>query len=149
MQESALNGYIAVAQQTIITMSKSHIFFRRPKFGQLIKSLDREKIVEICRKHGGDKYVKSFHGYTHLLTMLYAVILRFDSLPDIKTSMTAEVRHCTMSELILYQMHTLSDANAPRSQNSFKMSIAICKPPKRNSFLRQPTLLNRRLKKTA
>ncbi|MDY5773091.1 MAG: hypothetical protein SPK32_06605 [Bacteroidaceae bacterium] len=26
-------------------------------YGQLIKSLDREKIVEMSRKHGGEKYV--------------------------------------------------------------------------------------------
>ncbi|MCI7315621.1 MAG: DUF4372 domain-containing protein, partial [Bacteroidales bacterium] len=26
----------------------------------------------MSRKHGGEKYVKSFDGYTHLLTMLYA-----------------------------------------------------------------------------
>ena|GEM_PF-6910819 len=31
-----------------------------------------------CR-NGGEKYIKSFDGYT-LLTMLYAVIMRFDSL---------------------------------------------------------------------
>ena len=56
-------------------MSKSSNFFGQPIYGQLIKSLDREKIIEISRKHGGEKYVKSFDGYTHLLTMLYAVIL--------------------------------------------------------------------------
>lgn len=73
-------------------MSKSSNFFGQPIYGQLIKSLDREKIVEMSRKHGGEKYVKSFDGYTHLLTMLYAVIQRFDSLREIETSMTAEVR---------------------------------------------------------
>ena len=71
-------------------MSKSSNFFGQPIYGQLIKSLDREKIVEMSRKHGGEKYVKSFDGYTHLLTMLYAVIQRFDSLREIETSMTAE-----------------------------------------------------------
>ena len=55
-------------------MPKSSNYFGQPIYGQLIKSLDREKIVEISRKHGGEKYVKSFDGYTHLLTMLYAVI---------------------------------------------------------------------------
>ncbi len=40
-------------------MSKSSNFFGQPIYGQLIKSLDREKIVEISRKHGGEKYVKS------------------------------------------------------------------------------------------
>ena len=58
-------------------MSKSSNFFGQPTYGQLIKSLDREKIVEISRKHGGEKYVKSFDGYTHLLTMLSLTALRF------------------------------------------------------------------------
>ena len=49
-------------------MSESSNFFGQPIYGQLRKSLDREKIVEISRKHGGEKYVKSFDGYTHLLT---------------------------------------------------------------------------------
>lgn len=73
-------------------MGKNSNFFGQPIYGQLIKSLDREKIVEMSRKHGGEKYVKSFDGYTHLLTMLYAVIQRFDSLREIEASMTAEVR---------------------------------------------------------
>ena len=46
----------------------------------------------MSRKHGGEKYVKSFDGFTHLVTMLYAVIQRFDSLREIETSMTAEAR---------------------------------------------------------
>ena len=55
---------------------QSSNFFGQPIYGQLTKSLDREKIIGISRKHGGEKYVKSFDGYTHLLTMLYAVIQR-------------------------------------------------------------------------
>ena len=41
-------------------MSKSSHFFGQPVYGQLIKSLDREKIVEISRKYNGERYVKSF-----------------------------------------------------------------------------------------
>ncbi|MCX4265122.1 DUF4372 domain-containing protein [Muribaculum intestinale] len=90
-------------------------------YGQLIKSLDHDKIVEISRKHGGEKYVKSFDGYTHLLTMLYAVIQRFDSLREIETSMTAEVRklhHIGMGTVP--RRSTLSDANARRSEKFFE-----------------------------
>ena len=36
--------------------------------------------------------MKNFNGFTHLLTMLYAVIMRFDSLREIEAAMTAEVR---------------------------------------------------------
>ena len=102
-------------------MSKSRNFFGQPIYGQLIKSLHRDKIVEISRKHGGEKYVKSFDGYTHLLTMLYAVIQRFDSLREIETSMTAEVRklhHVGIDNVP--KRSTLSDANARRSEKFFE-----------------------------
>ena len=41
-------------------MGKSTHFFGQPVYGQLIKSLDRAIIVEMSRKNGGEKYVKSF-----------------------------------------------------------------------------------------
>ena len=100
-------------QNNQITMSKNSIFFGQPIYGQLIKSLDRDKIVEISRKHGGERYVKSFDGFTHLATMLYAVIMRFDSLREIETSMAVEVRklHHVGIETVP-KRSTLSDANA-------------------------------------
>lgn len=104
-----------------ITMGKSSNFFGQPIYGQLIKSLDREKIVEMSRKHGGEKYVKSFDGYTHLLTMLYAVIQRFDSLREIETSMTAEVRKLHHVGIdTVPKRSTLSDANARRPEKFFE-----------------------------
>lgn len=102
-------------------MPKSSNFFGQPIYGQLIKSLNREKIVEISRKHGGEKYVKSFDGYTHLLTMLYAVIQRFDSLREIETSMTVEVRKLHhVGITTVPRRSTLSDANARRSEKIFE-----------------------------
>lgn len=102
-------------------MGKSSNFFGQPIYGQLIKSLDRERIVEISRKHGGEKYVKSFDGYTHLVTMLYAVIQRFDSLREIETSMTAEVRKLRHVGIdTVPRRSTLSDANARRSEKFFE-----------------------------
>lgn len=102
-------------------MSKSTNFFGQPVYGQLIKSLDRKKIIEMSRKNGGEKYVKSFDGYTHLLTMLFAVIMRFDSLREIETAMTAEVRklaHLGIEKVP--KRSTLSDANARRSEKFFE-----------------------------
>ena len=90
-------------------------------YGQLIKSLDRVKIVEMSRKNGGEKYVKSFDGYTHLLTMLFAVIMRFDSLREIEAAMTAEVRklhHIGIEKVP--KRSTLSDANARRPEKFFE-----------------------------
>lgn len=74
----------AVEHESNITMGKSTYFFGQPVYGQLIKSLDRDKILEMSRKNGGEKYVKNFDGYTHLLTMLPTVIMRFDSLREIE-----------------------------------------------------------------
>ena len=102
-------------------MGKSTHFFGQPVYGQLIKSLDHDKIVEISRKHGGERYVKSFDGYTHLLTMLYAVIMRFDSLREIETTMITEVRklhHIGIDRIP--KRSTLSDANARRSEKFFE-----------------------------
>ena len=104
-----------------ITMSKSTNFFGQPIYGQLIKSLDREKIVEMSRRHGGEKYVKSFDGYTHLVTMLRAVMQRFESLREIETSMTAEVRKLHHVGIdTVPKRSTLSDANARRSEKFFE-----------------------------
>lgn len=102
-------------------MGKSTNFFGQSVYGQLIKSLNREKILKISRKHGGERYVKSFDGYTHLLTMLFAVIMRFDSLREIETAMTAEVRklHHIGIETVP-KRSTLSDANARRSEKFFE-----------------------------
>ena len=110
-----------VNKKTNITMGKSTHFFGQPVYGQLIRSLDRDKIIEISRKNGGEKYVKSFDGYTHLLTMLFAVIMRFDSLREIEAAMTAEVRklhHIGIEKVP--KRSTLSDANARRSEKFFE-----------------------------
>ena len=56
-----------------------------------------------------------------MLTMLYAVIQRFDSLREIETSMTAEVRklkHLGIESVP--KRSTLSDANARRSEKFFE-----------------------------
>lgn len=102
-------------------MGKGTHFFGQPVYGQLIKSLDRDKIIEMSRKNNGERYVKSFDGYTHLLTMLFAVIMRFDSLREIEAAMIAEVRklhHIGIEKVP--KRSTLSDANARRSEKFFE-----------------------------
>lgn len=102
-------------------MSKSTHFFGQPIYGQFTKFLNKEKILQISRHHGGERYVKSFDGFTHLLTMLYAVIMRFDSLREIETSMIAEVRklHHIGIETVP-KRSTLSDANTRRPEKVFE-----------------------------
>lgn len=102
--------------------SRQSVFFGQPVYGQLIKSLGRDRIVQMSRAQGGERYVKSFDGWHHLLTMLYTVIVRFDSLRKIEASMQAEVRKLGHIGLeTVPRRSTLSDDNARRSETFFEM----------------------------
>ena len=83
--------------------------------------LDKTEILEISRKNGGERYIKRFDAWTHLMTMLYAVIMRHDSLREISVSMLAEARklaHFGVS--MMPTRSTLSDANARRPEVIFE-----------------------------
>ena len=73
-------------------MSKSTHFIGQPLLGQLLSFIDQTDVRRISKKHGGERYVKHFDAWHHLVTMLYAIIMRFDSLREIQTSMAAESR---------------------------------------------------------
>ena len=108
-------------RQNLNNMNKGTHFFGQPLYGQLIKCLNKDKIIEMNRNHGGERYVKSFDGWHHLLTMLYAGILRFDSLREIEASMLAEVRKLGHLGLkTIPKRSTLPDANSRRSEKFFE-----------------------------
>ena len=88
---------------------------------QIIKLLDKSKILRISRQHGGERYIKRFDSWTHLVVMLYADIKRFDSLREISASLQAEARKlCHLGILIMSSRSTLSDANRRRSESIFE-----------------------------
>lgn len=83
--------------------------------------LDRSKILQISREMGGERYTKRFNCWTHLVVMLYAVIMRFDSLREITASMLAEAHklgHLGIN--IKIGRSTLADANVRRSEAIFE-----------------------------
>lgn len=45
-------------------------------YGQLINLLDKQEILKFSRANNGERYVKHFDAYQHLVVMLYAVIKR-------------------------------------------------------------------------
>ena len=102
-------------------MSKSNHFFGQPLYGQLINLLDKEKILELSRSKGGERYIKRFNAWTHLVTMLYAVIMRHDSLREISVSMLAEARKLSHIGITMMPTRsTLSDTNARRPEAIFE-----------------------------
>ncbi len=102
-------------------MGKSIHFSGQPLYGQVIKLLDKSTILRFSRKHGGEHYIKRFDCWTHLVVMLYAVIMRFDSLREITASLQAEARklfHLGISSMP--SRSTLSDANQRRPEVIFE-----------------------------
>ena len=101
-------------------MNKSTHFIGQPMFGQLINLLSKPEILKFSRENGGERYVKSFDAWHHLVIMLFAVIKRFDSLREISASMHPEAHK--LAHLGIHTMprrSTLSDANARRPENMF------------------------------
>ena len=108
-------------QQNFNNMNKGTHFIGQPMYGQLISLLDRSKILVISRENGGERYVKHFDAWQHLVIMLYAVIKRFDSLREITNSMFPEARKFShLSISMMPRRSTLSDANARRSEVIFE-----------------------------
>jgi hypothetical protein len=102
-------------------MGKSTHFSGQPLYGQVIKLLDKSKILQLSREKGGERYVKRFDSWTHLVVMLYAVIMRFDSLREITASLQAEARKlCHLSISMMTSRSTLADANKRRSEEVFE-----------------------------
>ena len=90
-------------------------------YGQLIFLLKKAKILKFSRESGGERYVKHFDAWQHLVIMLYAVIKRFDSLREITDSMFPEARkfsHLGIS--MMPRRSTLSDASARRPESIFE-----------------------------
>ncbi|SUB77986.1 IS4 family transposase [Porphyromonas macacae] len=101
-------------------MSKSKHFFGQPIYSQLLHLLDKSQVLQHSRTHTGERYIKRFDAWTHLVVMLYAVIRRFDSLREITASLQAEghkLKHLGID--FPAARSTLSDANKRRPQAIF------------------------------
>ena len=100
----------------IYTFSRS-VFNDQPLYGQVIKLLDKLKILQFSQKHGGERYTERFNCWIHLIVMLYAVIMRFDSLGEITASLLAETRKLAhLGITFKIGRSTLADANKRRSE---------------------------------
>ncbi len=93
-------------------MDKSTHFSGQPLYSQVIKFMRKDRILQLSREHGSERYVKRFDCWTHLVVMLYAVIMRFDSLREITAFLQAEARKLGHLGIGIMPSHsTLSDAN--------------------------------------
>ena len=76
---------------------------------------------KFSREKKGERYVKHFDAYQHLVVILYAVIKRFDSLREIIDSMFPVARKLAHLGInMMPRRSTLSDANARRPETVFE-----------------------------
>ena len=102
-------------------MGKSSHFIGQPMYSQVIKLLDKSRILQISREKGGERYTKRFNGWIHLVVMLYAIIMRFDSLREITASLLTEARKLSHIGITFkIGRSTLADANKRRSEAIFE-----------------------------
>ena len=102
-------------------MSKDSHFTGQPVYSQVLKLLDKEKILQISREtKGSEAYVKRFDGYQHLVVMLFGILKHFDSLRELEIGMKAEAHklgHLGMNYLVRRSM--LAEAKIRRPQEFF------------------------------
>ena len=66
-------------------MNKITHFIRQSLYIQLLNYFNCDKILSLSQTQGGKHYIKKFDAWHHLVVMLYAVMMRLDSLREIKT----------------------------------------------------------------
>ena len=102
-------------------MRKNSHFSGQPLYYQVIKLLDKSKVLAYSRDNGGERYTKRLNSWIHLVVMLYAVIMRFDSLREITASLLAETRKLAhLGITFKIGRSTLADANKRRPEAIFE-----------------------------
>lgn len=102
-------------------MDKGTHFIGQPVFGQMLNLLNKDEILKISKLNGGERYIKHFDAYQHLVVMIFAVIERFDSLRETEAGMLPEVRKFNhLGIKVMPRRSTLSDANARRPEEVFE-----------------------------
>jgi hypothetical protein len=102
-------------------MSKGTFFTGQPIFNQVLKFIPRAQIKGIARECNSDRYCKTFGTYEHLVTMLYAILNRCDSLREVTTGLLAwdqRIHHLGLKTHP--RRSTISDANKRRNEEVFE-----------------------------
>lgn len=72
-----------------MSKNKEKKFVGQPIFKQLLDFIPRTKFDYLVRKHQADRYYKTFDSWTHLITMLFGILSRCDSMGEVCDGMGA------------------------------------------------------------
>jgi Transposase DDE domain/Domain of unknown function (DUF4372) len=101
-------------------MSKSTFFTGQPIFAQILSFFQRSAIDRIAKQYEADRYCKTFTTFSHLVTMLYGVLNKCQSIREVTSGLLAwETRLAHLGIESAPKRSTLSDANSRRSEEVF------------------------------
>ena len=90
-------------------------------FAQLVQFMDRNHFNYLVRKYQGDKYIKSFTCWNHLLTMMFGQLSNRESLRDlivVTEAHATKLYHLGMGKSVTRS--NLSKANEQRDYHIFE-----------------------------
>jgi putative transposase len=93
--------------------------YQNTVFGNLLKALPRRRFAAIVERHGGDKYVKGFSSWDHLVTLIFGQLGGLSSLREVETVWNAQAIHHYHVGSGPIRRSTLSDANRRRPSAIF------------------------------
>lgn len=101
-------------------MGKSTNFSGQPILNQLLFFLNKGQIKKISKNHEGDRYVKKFTTYNHVVVMLFVALEGYSSIREVIIGLLAnahKLSHLGLSYIV--RRSTLSEANQRRSSKLF------------------------------
>src|SRR4029077_14345234 len=110
--------------------------YQNTVFGSLLKALPRRRFATIVERHGGDKYVKGFSSWDHLVTLIFGQLGGLSSLREVQTVWNVQAAHHYHLGSGPIRRSTLSDANRRRPSAIFAevfaelSSLACCALPR-------------------
>jgi IS4 transposase len=110
--------------------------YQNTVFGDLLKAVPRRRFAAIVGRHGGDKYIKGFSAWDHLVTLVFGQLGGLSSLREVETVWNAQATHHYHLGSGPIRRSTLSDANRRRPSAIFAevfaelSSLACCALPR-------------------
>ena len=98
--------------------------YQNTVLGDLLKALPRRRFATIVERHKGDKYIKGFSSWDHLVTLISAQLGGLSSLREVQAVWNAQAAHHYHLGSGSIRRSTLSDANRRRPSAIFAETFA-------------------------
>jgi len=98
--------------------------YQNTVLGGLLKAVRRRCFAAIVERHGGDKYVKGFSSWDHLVTLVFGQLGGLSSLREVETVWNVQAAHHYHLGSGPIRRSTLSDANRRRPSAIFAEAFA-------------------------